>query len=151
MRCPFCRHAKTDVKDSRPTEDDSAIRRRRVCQHCKGRFTTFERVQLREISVLKGDGKREPYDQDKLRDAMLAALKKRPVPPAKIDNEVARITRRLEQSGEAEIPSLLIAEMMLDSLAALDGVAYVRAASMHKNFTMPRDFETFVRGLFTKT
>lgn len=151
MRCPFCMHAETAVKDSRPADDDTAIRRRRRCEHCQARFTTFERVQLREITVLKRDGKRETYDQDKLKDAMLAALKKRPVPPDKIDHELARITRRLEQSGESSIHSSIVAAMMLDALDRLDGVAYVRAVSMDANFSMPRDFETFVRNLTAKT
>jgi len=144
MRCPFCGHEDTQVKDSRPTEDNSAIRRRRQCPNCGARFTTFERVQLRELTVLKGTGQREPFDRDKLMRSMTISLRKRPVDPERIDRIVNGIVRRLESSGESEIPTKLIGELVMDALRTLDQVAYVRFASVYRNFREARDFEEFI-------
>ncbi|HEX7006850.1 MAG TPA: transcriptional regulator NrdR [Alphaproteobacteria bacterium] len=144
MRCPFCGHDDTQVKDSRPTEDNSAIRRRRQCPNCGARFTTFERVQLRELTVLKSSGQREPFDRDKLMRSISIACRKRPVDPERIERIVNGIVRRLESMGESEIPSALIGEMVMDALSTLDKVAYVRFASVYKNFREARDFEQFV-------
>lgn len=144
MRCPFCGHEDTQVKDSRPTEDNSAIRRRRQCPNCGARFTTFERVQLRELTVLKTTGQREPFDRDKLLRSMTIALRKRQVDPDRIDRVVNGIVRRLESSGESEIPTKLIGELIMDALATLDPVAYVRFASVYRNFREARDFEEFI-------
>lgn len=144
MRCPFCSNEDTQVKDSRPTEDNSAIRRRRQCPNCGARFTTFERVQLRELTVLKSNGKREPFDRDKLLRSMTIALRKRPVEPDRLERVVNGIVRRLESSGESEIPAKLIGELVMDALATLDQVAYVRFASVYRNFREARDFEEFI-------
>jgi len=144
MRCPFCGHDDTQVKDSRPTEDNSAIRRRRQCPNCGARFTTFERVQLRELTVLKSNGQREPFDRDKLVRSISIACRKRPVDPERIERIVNGIVRRLESMGESEIPSALIGEMVMDALSTLDKVAYVRFASVYKNFREAKDFEQFV-------
>jgi transcriptional repressor NrdR len=144
MRCPFCGHDDTQVKDSRPTEDNSAIRRRRQCPNCGARFTTFERVQLRELTVLKTNGQREPFDRDKLVRSISIACRKRPVDPERIERIVNGIVRRLESMGESEIPSALIGEMVMDALSTLDKVAYVRFASVYKNFREAKDFEQFV-------
>jgi transcriptional repressor NrdR len=144
MRCPFCGHDDTQVKDSRPTEDNSAIRRRRQCPNCGARFTTFERVQLRELTVLKSGGQREPFDRDKLVRSISIACRKRPVDPERIERIVNGIVRRLESMGESEIPSALIGEMVMDALSTLDKVAYVRFASVYKNFREAKDFEQFV-------
>ncbi|HSR71471.1 MAG TPA: transcriptional regulator NrdR [Kiloniellales bacterium] len=144
MRCPFCSNEDTQVKDSRPTEDNSAIRRRRQCPNCGARFTTFERVQLRELTVLKSNGRREPFDRDKLQRSMTIALQKRPVDPERLERVVNGIVRRLESSGESEIPSKLIGELVMDALATLDQVAYVRFASVYRNFREARDFEEFI-------
>ncbi|HVO14965.1 MAG TPA: transcriptional regulator NrdR, partial [Alphaproteobacteria bacterium] len=131
-------------KDSRPTEDNSAIRRRRQCPNCGARFTTFERVQLRELTVLKTNGQREPFDRDKLVRSISIACRKRPVDPERIERIVNGIVRRLESMGESEIPSALIGEMVMDALSTLDKVAYVRFASVYKNFREAKDFEQFV-------
>jgi transcriptional repressor NrdR len=147
MRCPFCGNDDTQVKDSRPTEDNSAIRRRRQCPNCGARFTTFERVQLRELTVIKSNGKREPFDRDKLLRSMTISLRKRPVEPERLDRVVNGIVRRLESSGESEIPAKLIGELVMDALASLDPVAYVRFASVYRNFREARDFEEFVEKL----
>jgi len=147
MRCPFCGNTDTQVKDSRPTEDNAAIRRRRFCRACGARFTTFERVQLREITVLKKTGRRTPFDRDKLERSIQIALRKRPVEPERLDRMVTGIVRRLESMGEPEIPSSVIGEMVMDSLANLDSVAYVRFASVYKNFREAKDFEEFVEDL----
>ncbi len=147
MRCPFCGNEDTQVKDSRPTEDNSAIRRRRQCPNCGARFTTFERVQLRELIVIKSNGKREPFDRDKLIRSMTVALRKRPVDPERVERVVNGIVRRLESSGENEIPSKLIGELIMDALATLDQVAYVRFASVYRNFREARDFEEFIEKL----
>jgi transcriptional repressor NrdR len=144
MRCPFCSHDDTQVKDSRPTEDNSAIRRRRQCPNCGARFTTFERVQLRELVVIKSNGSREPFDREKLLRSMNLALQKRPVEPDRVDRIVNGIQRRLESSGETEIPSKVIGELVMDALASLDQVAYVRFASVYRNFREARDFEEFI-------
>ncbi|NKB50071.1 MAG: transcriptional repressor NrdR [Alphaproteobacteria bacterium] len=144
MRCPFCGHSDTHVKDSRPTEDNTAIRRRRACPDCGARWTTFERVQLRDLLVIKSNGQRAPFDRDKLERSMRIALRKRPVDPDRIDRVVSGIVRRLESSGEAEISSDAIGEAVMDALASLDPVAYVRFASVYKNFREAKDFEDFI-------
>ena len=147
MRCPFCDHDDTQVKDSRPTDDNHAIRRRRGCQQCGARFTTFERVHLRDLSVVKADNRREPFDRDKLLRSMRIALRKRPVDEEHLANEVDAIARRLESKGEPEVPVTEVGAMVMESLARLDQVAYVRFASVYKNFHEARDFETFVGSL----
>jgi len=149
MRCPFCGNDDTQVKDSRPTEDNSAIRRRRQCANCGARFTTFERVQLRELTVLKENGKREAFDRDKLMRSMTIALRKRPVDPDRVERAVNGIVRRLESSGESEIQTKLIGELIMDALATLDQVAYVRFASVYRNFREARDFEEFIEKIGT--
>ncbi len=147
MRCPFCGNDDTQVKDSRPTEDNNAIRRRRQCVNCGARFTTFERVQLRELIVVKSGGKRETFDRDKLLRSMTVALRKRPVELDRIERVVNGIVRRLESSGESEIPTTLVGELIMDALAGLDQVAYVRFASVYRNFREARDFEEFIEKL----
>jgi transcriptional repressor NrdR len=147
MRCPFCGHDDTQVKDSRPTEDNSAIRRRRFCPGCGARFTTFERVQLRELTVIKSAGQREPFDRDKLLRSMRIALRKRPVDADRIDRLVNSLVRQLESSGESEIPSSQIGEMVMNALFNLDQVAYVRYASVYKDFREASDFNEFVGSL----
>ena len=149
MRCPFCGNEDTQVKDSRPTEDNSAIRRRRQCPNCGARFTTFERVQLRQLTVVMGTGQREPFDRDKLLRSMMIALRKRPVDAERTERVVNGLVRRLESSGESEIPTKLIGEMVMDALSGLDPVAYVRFASVYRNFREARDFEEFVGKLGT--
>ena len=144
MRCPFCGNDDTQVKDSRPTEDNTAIRRRRQCTNCAGRFTTFERIQLRELSVIKSGGQRAPFEREKMARSMQIALRKRPVEPNRIDQIVTGIVRRLESLGETEIPSSVIGEMVMEALSSLDQVAYVRFASVYKNFGEKRDFEEFI-------
>jgi len=147
MRCPFCGNDDTQVKDSRPTEDNSAIRRRRQCLNCGARFTTFERVQLRELTVVKSNGKREPFEREKLMRSMTIALRKRPVDAERLERVVNGIVRRLESSGESEIPTKLIGELIMDALKSLDPVAYVRFASVYRNFREARDFEEFIEAL----
>ena len=145
MRCPFCGHDDTQVKDSRPTEDNSAIRRRRFCPACGARFTTFERVQLRELVVVKKNGQREPFDRDKLVRSILIATAEAPGRARSASSASStRIVRRLESSGESEIPSSQIGELVMEALASLDTVAYVRFASVYKNFREAQDFEDFV-------
>src|SRR5512140_2441676 len=144
MRCPFCGHDDTQVKDSRPSEDNSAIRRRRHCPECGGRFTTFERVQLRELIVVKKSGRREPFDRDKLERSINHALRKRPVERERVDRMVTGIVRRLESMGENEIPSAMIGELVMQALSSLDKVAYVRFASVYKNFREAKDFEAIL-------
>ena len=141
MRCPNCASLDTQVKDSRPTEDSSVIRRRRVCLACNFRFTTFERVQLRELVVIKRNGRRVPFDRDKLLRSVQIALRKRPVEPERIDELVSKIVRELESQGESEITSETIGEMVMEHLRALDDVAYVRFASVYRNFREAKDFE----------
>ncbi len=143
MRCPFCSHEDSQVKDSRPTEDGSAIRRRRQCEDCGARFTTFERAQLRELVVTKSGSRREPFDRGKLERSLAIALRKRPVPPERVDKLLSSIQRQLEVSGESEVPSSRIGEMVMDGLKALDTVAYIRFASVYKDFREARDFEEF--------
>src|ERR1700674_345172 len=142
MRCPSCASLDTQVKDSRPTEDSAAIRRRRVCLTCNFRFTTFERVQLRELVVIKRNGRRVPFDRDKLLRSVQIALRKRPVEPERIDELVSKIVRELESQGESEITSETVGEMVMEHLRALDDVAYVRFASVYRNFREAKDFET---------
>ncbi len=144
MRCPFCGHLDTQVKDSRPTEDNSAIRRRRACTNCGARFTTFERIQLRELTVVKRDSKREPFDRDKLARALHIALRKRPVESERIERVANGIVRQLENAGESEIPSEAIGQAVMDALETLDKVAYIRFASVYKNFREASDFGEFV-------
>ncbi len=144
MRCPFCGHDDTQVKDSRPTEDNTAIRRRRYCPSCGARFTTFERIQLRELTVVKKNGARAPFDRDKLARSVQIATRKRPVDPDRVERMVNSIVRRLESAGESDIPSEMIGELVMEGLAALDPVAYVRFASVYKNFREAKDFEDFV-------
>ncbi len=144
MRCPFCGHDDTQVKDSRPTEDNAAIRRRRFCTGCGARFTTFERVQLRELTVMKKGGKREVFDRDKLARSFMIALRKRPVDPDRVDRVINSIVRRLESAGESEIKGEMIGELVMEALGALDQVAYVRFASVYRNFREAKDFEAFI-------
>lgn len=144
MRCPFCGNEDTQVKDSRPTEDNTAIRRRRFCTGCGARFTTFERVQLRELTVVKKNGQRVPFDRDKLARSILIATRKRPVDPDRVERMINGIVRRLESAGESEISSETVGEMVMDALASLDPVAYVRFASVYRNFREAKDFEDFV-------
>ena len=147
MRCPFCGAEDTQVKDSRPTEEGAAIRRRRACPGCGARFTTFERVQLRELTVVKRNGKREPLDRDKLARSMNIALRKRPVEPERVERVINSIIRRLESSGESEVSADQVGQLIMEALATLDSVAYVRFASVYKNFREARDFEDFVGAL----
>ena len=147
MRCPFCGHEDSQVKDSRPSEDNAAIRRRRHCPECGGRFTTFERVQLRELIVVKKNGRRESFDRDKLERSVNHALRKRPVERERVDRMITGIVRRLESLGENEIPSPMIGELVMQALQSLDKVAYVRFASVYKNFREPKDFEDAVKQL----
>jgi transcriptional repressor NrdR len=141
MRCPYCGSLDTQVKDSRPTDDHASIRRRRVCPDCGGRFTTFERVQLRELTVVKRSGRRTAFDRDKLQTSIEVALRKRSVAPERIERMVNGIVRQLESSGEAEIQSSTIGELVMEGLKSLDDVAYVRFASVYRNFREARDFE----------
>ncbi|MFN3077981.1 MAG: transcriptional regulator NrdR [Alphaproteobacteria bacterium] len=147
MRCPFCGHDDTQVKDSRPTDDNAAIRRRRYCPSCGSRFTTFERVQLRELTVIKKSGHRSPFDREKLARSIRIAVRKRPVEEERIERIINGIQRRLESSGDTDIPSQTIGEMVMDALRGLDQVAYVRFASVYKNFREAKDFEAFVETL----
>ena len=144
MRCPFCGAEDTQVKDSRPTEDRNAIRRRRFCPDCGSRFTTFERVQLRELTIVKKNGQRVPFDRDKLMRSVLVATRKRPVEPDRIDRMISGIVRQLESLGETELASDVIGKIVMDALSNLDQVAYVRFASVYRNFREARDFEEFI-------
>ena len=144
MRCPFCSNEDTQVKDSRPSEDGAAIRRRRHCPDCGGRFTTFERVQLRELTVMKRSGRRAPFDRDKLMRSVQVALRKRPVDPERVERLVSGIVRRLEGLGEQEIKSETVGKLVMEALKVLDDVAYVRFASVYKNFREAKDFEDFI-------
>ncbi|MCW3473960.1 transcriptional regulator NrdR [Limobrevibacterium gyesilva] len=144
MRCPFCGHDDTQVKDSRPSDDGSAIRRRRFCTGCSQRFTTVERVQLRELTVVKADGRRVPFDRDKLSRSIRIALRKRPVEEERIERIVNGIVRHLEASGETDIPSQQIGELVMETLKEVDAVAYVRFASVYRNFREAKDFEAFL-------
>ncbi len=147
MRCPFCGNIDTQVKDSRPAEDHVAIRRRRACASCAGRFTTYERVQLRDLVVLKKNGKREDFDRDKLARSIRISLQKRPIETDRIDQMISGIVRRLESLGEVDIQSDQIGQIVMETLARVDTVAYVRFASVYKNFQAADDFEEFVHEL----
>ena len=144
MRCPFCGHEETQVKDSRPSEDGAAIRRRRLCPACEGRFTTFERVQLRELTILKRSGRRAPFDRDKLARSLSVALRKRPVEPERVERMISTIVRQLESMGETELPSSTIGELVMKHLKQLDDVAYVRYASVYRDFRETQDFARFL-------
>lgn len=141
MRCPYCSNQESQVKDSRPSEDGAAIRRRRYCPDCGGRFTTFERVQLRELIVVKKSGKKVPFDRDKLARSVAIAVRKRPVDPERIERMLSGIVRQLESLGETEIPADQIGEHVMEGLRVLDDVAYVRFASVYRNFREAKDFE----------
>jgi transcriptional repressor NrdR len=143
LRCPFCGNEDSQVKDSRPTEDGAAIRRRRQCEACAARFTTFERIQLRDLTVVKSGERREPFERDKLVRSVSTAARKRPISPAQIERLVSGIQRQLETLGETEIPSQKIGELVMEGLKGLDSVAYIRFASVYKDFREARDFEEF--------
>ena len=147
MRCPFCGHDDTQVKDSRPSEDGSAIRRRRFCSGCSQRFTTVERVQLRELIVVKSDNRRVPFDRDKLSRSVRIALRKRPVQDERVERIVNGIVRQLEASGEVDVTSKQIGELVMETLKEVDAVAYVRFASVYRNFREAKDFEAFLGAL----
>lgn len=149
MRCPFCGHEETQVKDSRPTEDNSAIRRRRSCPECEERFTTFERVQLREMTVLKSGGRKQPFDRDKIIKSMQIALQKRPVEIEDIEKVTTAIVRKLESQGETEIASEKIGHEVMEALKNLDAVGYIRYASVYKDFREPEDFNDFLEDVKT--
>ncbi len=144
MRCPYCGSLETQVKDSRPTDDSAAIRRRRVCPDCGGRFTTFERVQLRELTVVKKSGRRVPFDREKLSRSIEIALRKRPIEADRVERMVNGIVRQLESQGDSDIPSERIGELVMEGLRGLDGVAYVRFASVYRNFRETRDFNALI-------
>ncbi len=144
MRCPFCGHAESQVKDSRPSEDNAAIRRRRFCTECGGRFTTFERVQLRELTIVKRSGRRTPFDREKLVRSIAIAIRKRPIDTERSDRMVSGIVRQLESWGETDIPSSVVGEMVMKALKGLDEVAYVRYASVYRDFRETSDFAKFL-------
>jgi len=144
MRCPFCGHMESQVKDSRPSEDGAAIRRRRLCPECGGRFTTFERVQLRELTILKRSGRRSPFDREKLVRSISIATRKRPVDPERVERMVNGIVRQLESQGETELPSSAVGEMVMKAPKSLDDVAYVRYASVYRDFRETSDFAKFL-------
>jgi transcriptional repressor NrdR len=143
LRCPFCAHDDSQVKDSRPTEDNTSIRRRRQCESCGGRFTTFERVQLREVTVVKSGDRREPFDRGKLEQSVTLACRKRGIAQERLDQLVSGIQRQVETAGEGEVPSSRIGEMVMEGLRQLDSVAYIRFASVYRDFSEARDFEEF--------
>lgn len=147
MRCPFCGHSDTQVKDSRPSEDGLTIRRRRFCPECNSRFTTFERVHLRELTVLKRNGERRVFDREKIAKSIQMAMRKRPIDSELIEQVISKIVRELESQGEGEIPSDVIGQMVMDGLKELDKVAYIRFASVYRNFTDAKDFEDFIETL----
>jgi transcriptional repressor NrdR len=144
MRCPFCGHIESQVKDSRPSEDGAAIRRRRLCPECGGRFTTFERVQLRELTILKRSGRRTPFERDKLARSISVAIRKRPIDPERVERMISSIVRQLESMGETELPSSAVGELVMKQLKALDDVAYVRYASVYRDFRETEDFAKFL-------
>ena len=144
MRCPFCGHLESQVKDSRPSEDGAAIRRRRLCPECGGRFTTFERVQLRELTILKRSGRRTPFDREKLARSVSLPLRKRNIEPERVDRLINGIVRQLESMGETELPSSVVGEMVMKALKSLDDVAYVRYASVYRDFKHTDDFAQFL-------
>ena len=150
MRCPFCSNEDSQVKDSRPTEDNTAIRRRRICEQCGSRFTTFERIQLRDLVVIKSKGQKENFDRDKMFRSLSLALRKRDIDNEKIEKIVNAIVRKLENSGETEIKSNIIGQYIMEALLHLDQVAYVRFASVYKNFREAKDFEDFLGNLEDK-
>ena len=150
MRCPFCSNQDSQVKDSRHTEDNTAIRRRRICDQCGSRFTTFERIQLRDLVVIKSNGQKETFDRDKMFRSLSMALRKRNVEEEKIEKIVNAIVRKLENSGDTEIKTSFIGELIMDALSHLDQVAYVRFASVYKNFREVKDFEDFLDNLEDK-
>jgi len=143
MRCPFCAHDNSQVKDSRPTEDNTAIRRRRQCDRCGARFTTFERVQLREVTIVKSDGTREAFDRTKIDQSVALAYRKRGVAQERLDQLVSGVQRQIETMGESEVPAKAIGEMVMEGLRGLDTVAYIRFASVYRDFTEAKDFEDF--------
>jgi transcriptional repressor NrdR len=143
LRCPYCSHEDSQVKDSRPTDDGAAIRRRRQCEGCAARFTTFERIQLRELTVVKSADRREPFERDKLARSIAIACRKRPVEPIKVERLISSIQRQLETGGESEVSSKQVGELVMDGLKALDTVAYIRFASVYKEFAEARDFREF--------
>ena len=143
MRCPYCAHEDSQVKDSRPTEDSAAIRRRRQCEGCGARFTTFERIQLRDIAIIKSTGSSEPFDRDKLAKSITIACRKRAIDAVRIERLVSGIQRQLETSGDSEVPSAKIGELAMDGLKGLDSVAYIRFASVYRDFTEAKDFASF--------
>jgi transcriptional repressor NrdR len=147
VRCPYCANVDSQVKDSRPTEDGTAIRRRRICTDCGGRFTTFERVQLRELTVLKKSGKRVPFDRDKLERSVHTALRKRQADPERVDRMISGIVRQLESQGEGDIDTSEIGRLVMEGLKNIDEVAYVRFASVYKDFKEVKDFEGFLRAM----
>ena len=147
MRCPFCNNDDTQVKDSRPAEESAAIRRRRECPSCEARFTTFERIQLREMTVLKAGERRQPFDRDKVARSMTVALRKRPVAAELIDQAVSQIVRQLESEGDTEIRSSHIGELVMKALLRLDPVGYIRYASVYKDFRQPEDFNEFLQDM----
>ncbi len=151
MRCPYCGFEDTQVKDSRPSEDGAAIRRRRSCPQCDARFTTFERVQLRELTVIKNDGTRKPFDRDKLARSMRIALRKRPVDDEKLEQVINGLVRQMETMGESEISTKQVGELVMETLRRLDHVAYVRYASVYRDFRTPADFNEFVDTLKGET
>ncbi|WP_428696697.1 transcriptional regulator NrdR [Stappia sp.] len=144
MKCPYCGCDDTQVKDSRPTEDNTAIRRRRICSECGGRFTTFERIQLRELTVLKRTGRRVPFDRDKLMQSVRIATRKRPVEPDRLERMVSSIVRQLESSGESDVKASDIGNLVMEGLKVIDDVSYVRFASVYKNFREAKDFEALL-------
>jgi transcriptional repressor NrdR len=144
MRCPFCGELESQVKDSRPSEDGAAIRRRRLCPSCGGRFTTFERVQLRELTIVKRSGRRTPFDREKLMRSIGIAIRKRPVDPERVERMVSGIVRQLESMGETELPSHVVGELLMKGLKTLDEVAYVRYASVYRDFKETQDFARFL-------
>ena len=147
MRCPFCGNTDTQVKDSRPAEEYVSIRRRRFCPACGGRFTTYERVQLRDLVVVKTNGRREDFDRDKLERSIRIAMQKRSIEPERVEQMISGIVRRLESMGDTDIPSKTIGEIVMETLARIDTVAYVRFASVYKNFQAADDFDRFVSEL----
>ena len=147
MRCPFCAHDASQVKDSRPTEDGAAIRRRRQCEACGARFTTFERVQLREVMVVKSGDRREPFDRAKIEQSVAIATRKRGISPERLERLVSGIQRQIETLGEGEVPASMIGEMVMEGLRQMDSVAYIRFASVYRDFAEPRDFESFASSI----
>ena len=144
MRCPYCASENSQVKDSRPTEEGAAIRRRRICPDCGGRFTTFERVQLRELMIVKRSGRRVPFDRDKLQRSVEVAIRKRPVEAERVERMINGIVRQLESRGDGDVSSEAVGELVMEGLKALDDVAYVRFASVYRNFREAKDFEDLI-------